>query len=636
MGLKINGIPVAGLGLPGKSAYQSAVDGGYQGTEQEFNEFLATMKSSVNADWSQNDETQADYIKNRTHYDYIEKDYILQDRVISYESPSTYTKVENIEHNLESDKIYTVIIDGIKYENLEVQGSSPWEYIGHSSSYDFTDAVYPFQISNDHYELHFSYNGAGEHTVSLFVEKEAIHYLDPKYIKDMYYSESAMQTLIEEQSVSGFTLMQNTTIYAVQDPFEFAPVEGNIYKIIWDGTTYECKCGSEDGMLYIGNINYVNMQSGGDIPFAIIYAGRLYLATESTDESHTISINTIVENIHHIDPKYIKDMYHEKIINGTFIDNIEYTANEGYIQTNIEATLIIGETYTVVWDGTVYSNLKCFDYAVPTIGDTYQTVGMHYPFCIVTFEGYIEILCSDENATHTVSISGPILELVKIDEKYLPFTEEDMVDTALGEVHSHNDSTTAHKTLFDQKADINHTHSPSDWSQINPSSPDYIKNKPKIGLDYIVLADEVNGKDYVIKMNNGNLVTFPLQTISNIKIVTMPEKVEYVDGEAVDLTGMTLSVVYKDGTEAPITNYVINTNYADINTGIKVYYQEYGQEIEVNIPITISEFDFAAALIDFNYITNSDGTYTITSWKGTLNGEASTEMIVPNNNKIIV
>ena len=68
MGLKINGIPVAGLGLPGKSAYQAALDGGYQGTEQEFNEFLATMKSSVNADWSQNDETAPDYIKNRTHW----------------------------------------------------------------------------------------------------------------------------------------------------------------------------------------------------------------------------------------------------------------------------------------------------------------------------------------------------------------------------------------------------------------------------------------------------------------------------------------------------------------------------------------------------------------------------------------
>lgn len=42
MGLKINGIPVAGLGLPGRSAYQIAQDGGYQGSEAEFAELLAT------------------------------------------------------------------------------------------------------------------------------------------------------------------------------------------------------------------------------------------------------------------------------------------------------------------------------------------------------------------------------------------------------------------------------------------------------------------------------------------------------------------------------------------------------------------------------------------------------------------
>jgi hypothetical protein len=40
-------------------------------------------------------------------------------------------------------------------------------------------------------------------------------------------------------------------------------------------------------------------------------------------------------------------------------------------------------------------------------------------------------------------------------------------------------------------------------------------------------------------------------------------------------------------------------------------------------------------LQDFEYISNSDGTYTITAWKGTKNGVPSTEMIVPAYNKII-
>lgn len=41
MAIVVNGKKVAGVGLPGKSAYQAAVDGGFTGNEQEFNESLA-------------------------------------------------------------------------------------------------------------------------------------------------------------------------------------------------------------------------------------------------------------------------------------------------------------------------------------------------------------------------------------------------------------------------------------------------------------------------------------------------------------------------------------------------------------------------------------------------------------------
>lgn len=41
MAIYVNKKKVAGLGKPGKSAYQIAVDGGYQGTEAEFNNAMA-------------------------------------------------------------------------------------------------------------------------------------------------------------------------------------------------------------------------------------------------------------------------------------------------------------------------------------------------------------------------------------------------------------------------------------------------------------------------------------------------------------------------------------------------------------------------------------------------------------------
>lgn len=47
MAIIVNGKKVAGLGLPGKSAYQSAVDGGFTGNEQEFNESLAKRNIAI-------------------------------------------------------------------------------------------------------------------------------------------------------------------------------------------------------------------------------------------------------------------------------------------------------------------------------------------------------------------------------------------------------------------------------------------------------------------------------------------------------------------------------------------------------------------------------------------------------------
>ena len=43
MAILVNGKKVSGLGAPGKSAYQAAVDGGYSGSESEFNALLANV-----------------------------------------------------------------------------------------------------------------------------------------------------------------------------------------------------------------------------------------------------------------------------------------------------------------------------------------------------------------------------------------------------------------------------------------------------------------------------------------------------------------------------------------------------------------------------------------------------------------
>lgn len=57
-------------GDPGRSAYEYAKDGGYEGTEEEFAKMMAGGGGSgaQTPDWNQNDEAGAGYIKGRTHW----------------------------------------------------------------------------------------------------------------------------------------------------------------------------------------------------------------------------------------------------------------------------------------------------------------------------------------------------------------------------------------------------------------------------------------------------------------------------------------------------------------------------------------------------------------------------------------
>lgn len=52
--------------------------------------------------------------------------------------------------------------------------------------------------------------------------------------------------------------------------------------------------------------------------------------------------------------------------------------------------------------------------------------------------------------------------------------------------------------------------------------------------------------------------------------------------------------------------------------------------------LSLSVDPFYDSLIDFEYIKNDDRTVTLTAWKGTLNGVPSTEIVIPDNPRIIL
>lgn len=93
---------------------------------------------------------------------------------------------------------------------------------------------------------------------------------------------------------------------------------------------------------------------------------------------------------------------------------------------------------------------------------------------------------------------------------------------------------------------------------------------------------------------------------------------------------MIITAVCADGSTKEITDYTYSIN----GNIVTITYIEENNTFTTTLEITIMTMEFI--LQDFTYTENADGTYTLTGWKETLNGQPSTEMIIPDNEKIIV
>jgi hypothetical protein len=163
------------------------------------------------------------------------------------------------------------------------------------------------------------------------------------------------------------------------------------------------------------------------------------------------------------------------------------------------------------------------------------------------------------------------------------------------------------------------------------ASKDWVKDQ----LSYITLKDVGNSLNYVLQLKDGALML--VSKAVSIEITTMPDKTSYVEGENnLDLTGMVVTLTRDDGSKEVIENYTYTETKTDSAITVVIEYIEFGQTFTETLEFSITPFDPAVQLVDFTYTANGDGTYTLTGWKQTLNGEASTEMIIPNNSLIVL
>ena len=157
--------------------------------------------------------------------------------------------------------------------------------------------------------------------------------------------------------------------------------------------------------------------------------------------------------------------------------------------------------------------------------------------------------------------------------------------------------------------------------------------------DGFVMNDQVNGYKYLIQMKDGVLTSILVPSSISVDTSSL-QGVTFMEGDAIDLETLTFMANYPDGTSSQITD-TENLSYSPSElttdvTQITFVYNIAGLKLTYDMPVTVTAFDPAVKLQDFTYTTNNDGTYTLTGWKETHNGVASTELIIPNNKKIIL
>lgn len=129
-------------------------------------------------------------------------------------------------------------------------------------------------------------------------------------------------------------------------------------------------------------------------------------------------------------PDYIKNrpFYTGDLVETVLVEEstVSFVENNGLYVAQFPSTFeaTVGETYKVSWDGTVYECTCVLIKGLPAIGNpAIMGAGSDTgePFFMGILNGEkIRIATADTSASHTISISGFVQEVVKIDEKYLP------------------------------------------------------------------------------------------------------------------------------------------------------------------------------------------------------------------------
>lgn len=322
------------------------------------------IPTQVQVDWKQSDENALDYIKNKPFGSVVGKDfleYTTYEGVWYEDDPERLFYMTEVNKELEEGKSYQVNYDGIKYTCVCKQGISDDDtakYLGNfrrlkqinGESYDsIEDTGEPFIITISNNVFVMVIFKTTSKNFCLGIKEIDIDYLDPVYIKDMYYTEGGESNVVyegvnvefehvteeEDEIGENYSLYLDTVI---------EPQTG--YLIDWDGTAYRCTSTElMDVYVFLGNQSYIGGEDTGE-PFfmmCVIEQNLLAIVTfDLTKNTHNVKIYTgTTETVHQIPSKYV-DAYTKSEID-VKLNNLDYS------ELAFDTTDIVSDDVAIVY-----------------------------------------------------------------------------------------------------------------------------------------------------------------------------------------------------------------------------------------------------------------------------------------------
>lgn len=146
-----------------------------------------------------------------------------------------------------------------------------------------------------------------------------------------------------------------------------------------------------------------------------------------------------------------------------------------------------------------------------------------------------------------------------------------------------------------------------------------------------LLKDQSTGRIYGLQAYDGAV---DIHLIANSISYRQDTTIEIFEEGGIDFQQITVYKTLDDGSETVILDIDNLSTVSVSGNTATIMYVDCGKRLYTTVPVTVKQFNAATDLIDFDYTANSDGTYTITGWKGTYKGQTSTKIVVPNSPKV--